>query len=166
MGKAKAKNELHIVVDGRKEVVNVIWQPKYIGSRREFWLLESKMGRYNKMPGDNHTVYITFEKDEHYGLSGRVFRVKGGSLHITMQCELFYHEGTGFSYYRIPLDDLVEVHDVRLPDEFLQRVEEYKAIKMASVLQEEERDDELDNETRFAKETNFEYDVGDFYEEC
>lgn len=105
--------------------VNVIWQPKYIGARREAWLLEGKMEKYLSK-GGNQTVYITFEKDGRYNMSGRVYRVKGGHLHITMECELFHHEETGCNYYRVPLDDLVEVFDVPLPCAFLRRVEEHR----------------------------------------
>lgn len=110
------------------ESINVIWQPKYIGTRREAWLLSEKLKKYQEK-GGNQTVYITFEKDDRYGLSGRVFRVKGGHLHIELQCELFYHEETCCSYYCVPLDDLVEVTGIKLPCDFIRRVEEHRRLK-------------------------------------
>lgn len=113
------KNTLKLS-DGK--IVHVIWQPKYHEPRKGVWLLESKMRMYGN--SENHDVYITFEKDTKYDFSGRLFLVAGGSNHILQNCELFHHEKTGYSYYLLPLEDLVEVYDIPLPEEFLGRVEE------------------------------------------
>lgn len=111
-------------IDGK--VVHVIWQPKYWEPRKGVWLLMQKMKAYDTEK--NHDVYITFEKDFRYNFSGRVFLVVGGSFHILNDLELFHHNKTGFDYYLIPMEDLVEVFDMELPSQFLDRVEEYRSL--------------------------------------
>ena len=118
------ENQSTLRVDGK--IVNVIWQPKYMEPRAGVWLLQQKLNEYDREK--NHDVYITFERDVRYGFSGRVFLVAGGSRYIAEECELFHHEGTGFSYYLIPVTSLVEVFDVVLPPEFLARVEAFKRL--------------------------------------